>query len=339
MQQHRNNNEDLDDDWIVEDPRLELSAGPDEVLLAFLARTVHPEVAAGVEEATKRVEELHRLLAPDGWGLRPHKFLSGRPIYTPVRLPPTGPLVPLPLNDDDTSKLDPVLGQTYSLLDCAGEETARDLLRMAVLTLRRDGGFFHPMPGDDWTEETYAAVLTVERELQPHLHPGDEGGDLADTGVAGEHGEDREHIAEPARPPLTAARVGEMTVGLREAMDDVRRSVAVLAARVRDAHAARVWAAARPCLVGVVLRRGVLHLPRAGVPGRWTSPAPQVRPRRYAAGTAVSRTRDTRPAVAAALDYGLSRRALIAVSGRTGGVGELITRRLATLAQRPEGTG
>lgn len=32
-----------------------------------------------------------------------------------------------------------------------------------------------------------------------------------------------------------------MTAGLREAMDDVRRSVAVLAARVRDAQAARVW--------------------------------------------------------------------------------------------------
>ncbi|MEU7088899.1 hypothetical protein [Streptomyces achromogenes] len=32
-----------------------------------------------------------------------------------------------------------------------------------------------------------------------------------------------------------------MTAGLREAMDDVRRSVAVLAARIRDAHAARVW--------------------------------------------------------------------------------------------------
>jgi hypothetical protein len=32
-----------------------------------------------------------------------------------------------------------------------------------------------------------------------------------------------------------------MTAGLRAAMDDVRRFVAVLAARVRDAHAARVW--------------------------------------------------------------------------------------------------
>ncbi|MFF0086612.1 hypothetical protein ACFYR1_44060 [Streptomyces canus] len=60
IQQHRINNEDLDDDWIFEDSRVELSDGPDEVLLAFLARTVHPEVAAGVEEAMKHVEELNR---------------------------------------------------------------------------------------------------------------------------------------------------------------------------------------------------------------------------------------------------------------------------------------
>ncbi|MBO8202688.1 DUF4263 domain-containing protein [Streptomyces smyrnaeus] len=138
IQQHRFNNEDLPDDWIFEDSRLELSDGPDEVLLAFLARMVHPEVAAGVEEAMKQVEELNRLL---------------------------------PLNDDDTGKLDLVLGQTYSLLDCAGEETACDLLRTAVLTLRRDGGFFNPVPGDGWTADTYEAVLTVERELLPICAP------------------------------------------------------------------------------------------------------------------------------------------------------------------------
>nr|BFD88571.1 hypothetical protein StreXyl84_79720 [Streptomyces sp. Xyl84] len=42
-------------------------------------------------------------------------------------------------------------------------------------------------------------------------------------------------------------------------------------------------------------------------------------------------TRDTDPASAAALDYGLSQRALIAVSGRTDVVAELITRRLTAL--------
>ncbi|MEU9087531.1 hypothetical protein [Streptomyces sp. NPDC048357] len=172
IQQHRLNNEDLPDDWIFEDPRLELSHGPDKVLLTFLARMVHPEVAADVEEAMKDVEELNLLLAPDGWELRPHEFLSGRPVYRPARVPPRGPLVPLPLEDEDTGKLDLVLGQAFSLLDCAGEETPRDLLRTAVLTLRRDGGFFHPMPGDGWRADTYEAVLTVERELMPSFTPG-----------------------------------------------------------------------------------------------------------------------------------------------------------------------
>lgn len=50
-----------------------------------------------------------------------------------------------------------------------GEEVARDLLRSAVLTLRRDGGFYHPMPGDGWTEATYEAVLTVNRTLLPEF--------------------------------------------------------------------------------------------------------------------------------------------------------------------------
>ncbi|MFI6586057.1 Shedu anti-phage system protein SduA domain-containing protein [Embleya sp. NPDC050493] len=171
IQQHRFNNQDLSDDWIFEDSRLELSHGPDEVLLTFLARMVHPEVATDVDEAIKHVEELNLRLAPDGWGLRPYEFLSGRPVYEPVQVPPSGPLVPLPLEDEDTGKLDLVLGQTFSLLDCAGEETARDLLRTAALTLRRDGGFFHPIPGDGWTDATYEAVLTVERELLPTCTP------------------------------------------------------------------------------------------------------------------------------------------------------------------------
>ncbi|MEU5971932.1 hypothetical protein [Streptomyces globisporus] len=66
--------------------------------------------------------------------------------------------------------------------------------------------------------------------------------DPEDDGVVGEQHEDQEHGAEPARPPLSVARAREMTAGLREAMDDVRRSVAVLAARVQPAHVARVWA-------------------------------------------------------------------------------------------------
>ncbi|WP_255345671.1 hypothetical protein [Streptomyces chartreusis] len=88
--------------------------------------------------------------------------------------------------------------------------------------------------------------------------------DPEDDGVVGEQHEDQEHGTEPARPPLSEARAQEMTAGLREAMDDVRRSVAVLAARVRDAHAARVWVP----LGHPSWRRRT---------GSWTSPAPSPR--------------------------------------------------------------
>ncbi len=114
------------------------------MLLAFLARLVHPEVQPDVDQSSRRVEELNRLLGPDGWTFRAFEFLSGRPIYTRSPLPATGPMVSLPLANDDTGKLDLVLGHTYSLLDREGEEVARDLLRPAVLTLRCDGGICPP---------------------------------------------------------------------------------------------------------------------------------------------------------------------------------------------------
>ncbi|MEU5836434.1 hypothetical protein ABZ820_22570 [Streptomyces diacarni] len=138
-----------------------------------------------------------------------------------------------------------------------------------------------------------------------------------DDGVVGEDNEDQEHDVEPARPPLSEARARELTAGLREAMDDVRRSVAVLAARVRDAHAARVWVPLGHsswesyCRAEFGISRAqayrLLDVARslAAIHGAVT------------ADTETSRTRDSDPAAAAALDYGLSQRALLAVSGRT----------------------
>ncbi|AVH61803.1 MULTISPECIES: hypothetical protein [Streptomyces] len=147
----------------------------------------------------------------------------------------------------------------------------------------------------------------------------------------GEHDEHQEHGVEPARPPLTAARAREMTAGLREAMDDVRRSVAVLAARVRDAHAARVWLPLGhgswesycDAEFGISRAQAYRLLDVAGALAAIHGAVD--------VGTETSRMRDTGPS-AAALDYGLSQRALIAVSGRTDVVAELITRRLAALA-------
>src|SRR6266568_900116 len=144
--QHRLNNLDWDDDWVFEDPRFGLLDGPDEVLMAFLARTVHPEVQADTGIAARDVDELNRLLAPDGWMLRASEFISGRPVYTPFFTGKTaGPSIPLPILDDDASKLDLVLGQTHLLLDARARgwpatccvRRPCSFVRMAATTTRR----------------------------------------------------------------------------------------------------------------------------------------------------------------------------------------------------------
>lgn len=164
--QHRVNNLDWDDDWILDDSRFQLLDGPDEILLAFLARVVHPEAQPDVDRAARHVDELNLLLDPDGWVLRAHDFLSGRPIYAPVATGrASGPVIPLPIRDDDATKLDLVLGQAHYLLDAVGHGLAAELLRSATLSLRRDGGYFHPIPGDNWTDASYEAVLTVDPAL------------------------------------------------------------------------------------------------------------------------------------------------------------------------------
>jgi hypothetical protein len=85
ISQHRYNNDDWDDDWIFSDPRFELRNGPDEVLLEFLAQLVHPVMQPDAARSKEIVDHLNELLAPDGWMLKPHKQMSGRPVYAPAR--------------------------------------------------------------------------------------------------------------------------------------------------------------------------------------------------------------------------------------------------------------
>ncbi|MFD7291099.1 hypothetical protein [Streptomyces sp. NPDC059863] len=159
-----------------------------------------------------------------------------------------------------------------------------------------------------------------------------------DEGVVGERHGDQEHGVEPARPSLSEARAREMTARPRDAMDDVRRSVAVLAARICDAHAARVWLPLGHsswesyCRAEFGISRAqayrLLDVARALAAIHDA----------VAAGPETSRTRDSGPAAAAALDYGLSQQALIAVSGRTDTVAEIVAAdspRSPTAASRP----
>lgn len=69
--------------------------------------------------------------------------------------------------------------------------------------------------------------------------PGPVPGPEPDGGVS-KDSQDQGDVAGPAQPPLDTARARAMTAGLREAMDDARRTVTVLATRVRDARTARV---------------------------------------------------------------------------------------------------
>jgi hypothetical protein len=85
IQQHRYNNDDWENDYVFWDERFQLAAGPDEVLLEFLAQMVHPVVQPDTVRAREIVDRLNELLAPDGWMLNPHKQVSGRPIYAPAR--------------------------------------------------------------------------------------------------------------------------------------------------------------------------------------------------------------------------------------------------------------
>lgn len=79
--QHRVNNYDWDDHWIFHDSRLQLMSGDDEILLRFLAETVHPVVRSDVTESQRLVQLYNKFLRNDGFELTEKSRISGKPIY------------------------------------------------------------------------------------------------------------------------------------------------------------------------------------------------------------------------------------------------------------------
>ena len=205
--QHRIANFDWDDDWVFDDPRFELAEGPDQVLLYFLARMAHPVVRPDTEQALGLVTRLNRLLAPDGWELRTSGFMSGRPVYAACRTPGgPGRMIRLVI-DGDAGKLDLVLGQACLLLGDNGDALAQGLVTAAALTLRSDGGYYHPTPGDNWTEPSSEAVLTVDPRLAAEFTDEVTGRIWqALRAVLKHHARDDvvSLVIEPASPPLPA---------------------------------------------------------------------------------------------------------------------------------------
>lgn len=79
--QHRVNNYDWDEHWVFSDSRFDLMNGDDEVLLKFLAETVHPVVRPDVTESQKLVQLYNRYLRNDGFEIAEKSRISGKPVY------------------------------------------------------------------------------------------------------------------------------------------------------------------------------------------------------------------------------------------------------------------
>lgn len=80
IRQHRVNNLDWDDDWVFQDPRLALDRGDDDVLLRFLAETLHP-VVRHADEVDALLTRFNDALRPDGYELAVVDTISGRPVF------------------------------------------------------------------------------------------------------------------------------------------------------------------------------------------------------------------------------------------------------------------
>lgn len=79
--QHRINNYDWDAHWVFYDRRFDLMNGDDEILLRFLAETVHPVVRTDVTESQRLVQLYNQFLKNDGFELAEKTRISGKPVY------------------------------------------------------------------------------------------------------------------------------------------------------------------------------------------------------------------------------------------------------------------
>ena len=88
--QHRINNDDMSDDWVYADKRLNLLHGSTENFLKFLCETVHPVVRLDRDESIKLCRQYNDQLRLDGWSLVEQELIAGRPRFVAQRLEMSG---------------------------------------------------------------------------------------------------------------------------------------------------------------------------------------------------------------------------------------------------------
>jgi hypothetical protein len=85
--QHRQRNTDWPNDWVFYDSRFNLIAAPDEEFLRFLCEMLHPVVQPQAEEVERIRKIVNNHLLKDGWEIRGYSQISGRPIFSAIRIP------------------------------------------------------------------------------------------------------------------------------------------------------------------------------------------------------------------------------------------------------------
>lgn len=77
--QHRINNFDWSDDWVLTDSRFKLDE--DEIFLKFLCETIHPVVRRNKEDVMKILQIINKHLASDNFEIVEKEKMSGRPVF------------------------------------------------------------------------------------------------------------------------------------------------------------------------------------------------------------------------------------------------------------------
>jgi hypothetical protein len=99
--QHRENNLDWDDDWVLSDSRLDLMGGADDAFLRFLCEMVHPAVRPDSKEAKALVTTFNEHLLVDGWELVEGRPISGRLTFVARRRASGAVALPDPVHATD----------------------------------------------------------------------------------------------------------------------------------------------------------------------------------------------------------------------------------------------
>jgi len=79
--QHRVNNYDWEDDWLLNDQRFNLLKADDQVFLRFLCEMLHPVVRHDPAEAERLRQTFNQYLKEDGYEIVERTKISGRPVF------------------------------------------------------------------------------------------------------------------------------------------------------------------------------------------------------------------------------------------------------------------